>query len=66
VPIIVIAGLVAGAIVSALTVLLEHSRIAFGTYALYGNGAFIVPSLLAPYALYPGWTWVLRRGGRAL
>jgi hypothetical protein len=66
VPIIVVAGLVAGAIIATLTVLLEHSGIAFGTYALYGNGAFIVPGLLAPFALYPGWTWILRRGGRAL
>jgi hypothetical protein len=57
---------VAGAIIAVLTVLVEHSRIAFGAYALYGNGALIVPSLLAPYALYPGWTWILRRGGHAL
>jgi hypothetical protein len=49
-----------------LFVLVEHSRIAFNSYALFGNGALIVPALLAPYALYPGWVWLLRRGGRAL
>jgi len=60
------AGLVAGALIAILTVSLEHGRIAFGAYALYGNGALIAPSLLAPFALYPVWTWTLRRGGRAL
>ncbi len=65
-PVIVTAGLIAGAVIAVITVVVEHSSIAFGTYALYANGALIVPSLLAPYALYPGWTWILRRGGRAL
>ena len=65
-PLIVAAGLLAGGIIATLTVLLEHSRIAFGAYALYGNGSLIVPALGAPFALYLGWTWVLRRGGRAL
>lgn len=64
--VIVAAGLLAGALIAILTVVLEHGRIAFGAYALYGNGALIVPSLLAPFALYPGWTWTLRRGGRGL
>jgi hypothetical protein len=66
VPQVLAAGLLAGATIAALTVLVEHSRIAFGAYALYGNGSLIVPGLLAPFALYPGWTWALRRGGRAL
>jgi hypothetical protein len=65
-PLILAAGLLAGGIIATLTVLLEHSRVAFGAYALYGNGSLIVPGLLAPFALYPGWTWVLRRGGHAL
>ncbi len=60
------AGLLAGAAIAILTVILEHGRIALGAYALFGNGALIAPSLLAPFALYPGWTWTLRRGGRAL
>ena len=59
-------GLIAGAIISVLTVLVEHSRIAFNSYALYGNGALIVPAILAPFALYPGWLSTLSRGGRAL
>ena len=62
----VAAGLVAGLIISILTVLAEHSRIAINSYALYGNGALIVPAILAPFALYPGWTWIRSRGGRAL
>ena len=65
-PLILAAGLLAGGIIATLTVLLEHSRIAFGAYALYGNGSLIVPSLVAPFSLYTGWTWALRRGGRAL
>jgi len=59
-------GLIAGAIISVLTVLAEHSRISFNSYALYGNGALIVPAILAPFALYPGWLWTISRGGRAL
>ena len=62
----VLAGLLAGILIAILTVLLEHSRIAVGALALFGNGALIVPSLLAPYAIFAGWTAVLRRGGRAL
>ena len=61
-----VAGLVAGVVIAFLFVLAEHSRIAFNSYALFGNGALIVPALLAPYALYPGWVALLRRGGRAL
>jgi hypothetical protein len=66
VPLVLAAGLLAGGVIAVLSVLVEHSRIAFGAYALYGNGALVVPGLGAPFALYPGWTWVLRRGGRAL
>ncbi len=65
-PLLVAAGFAAGTIIAILTVLAEHSRIAFGGYALYGNGALIVPALLVPFALYPGWLWALDRGGRAL
>jgi hypothetical protein len=60
------AGLLAGAIGAVLTVLAEHSQIAFGSYSLFGNGALIVPGLVAPYAIFAGWTWAIRRGGRAL
>ena len=62
----VLAGFVAGTLIAVLTLLAEHSRLAFNSYALFGNGALIVPALLAPFALYPGWVWALRRGGRAL
>ena len=62
----VLAGFLAGTLVAVLTVLAEHSRLAFNSYALFGNGALIVPALLAPFALYPGWAWALRRGGRGL
>lgn len=61
-----VAGLAAGIVISVITVLVEHSRIAINSYALYGNGALIVPGILAPFALYPGWTWIRSRGGRAL
>ena len=63
---IIAAGFLAGAIIAAVTVLAEHSRIAFNSYALYGNGALIVPAILSPFALYVGWTWAKARGGRAL
>ena len=60
------AGYLAGLLVSVAAVLLEHSRVGFGDYVLYGNGALIVPAVLVPWALYWGWTWVLGRGGEAL
>lgn len=64
--IVALGGLLAGTLIAILMVLLEHSRIAFNSYALFGNGALIVPALLAPFAIYPGWVWALRRGGHAL
>jgi hypothetical protein len=60
------AGLIAGLVIAILTVLAEHSRIAINSYALYGNGALIVPAILGAFALYPGWTWIRTHGGRAL
>jgi hypothetical protein len=62
----VAAGLIAGLLISVLTVLVEHSRIAINSYALYGNGALIVPAILGAFALYPGWTLIRSRGGKAL
>ena len=59
----VLAGYVAGLIVATLAVAAENSRIALGSYALYGNGALIVPAVLCPFALYPGWVWVLGQAG---
>jgi hypothetical protein len=63
IPLAILAGYLAGVVVVLLTYAAEHSRIAFGNYALYGNGALIVPVILAPFALYPGWAWLLARGG---
>jgi hypothetical protein len=59
----VVGGYLAGVIVAALAIGAEHSRIALGSYALYGNGALIVPAILAPFALYPGWSWILAHEG---
>jgi len=63
IPLAIVAGYVAGVIVALLTVTAEHSRIALGSYALYGNGSIIVLVVLAPFALYPGWAWLLAREG---
>jgi hypothetical protein len=63
IPLVILAGYFAGIVVAALAVAAEHSRIAFGGYALSGNGALIVPAILAPFALYPGWSWLLAREG---
>ncbi len=59
----VVAGYLAGLIVALLTIGAENSRIAFGGYALSGNGALIVPAILSPYALYPGWALSLAQEG---
>jgi hypothetical protein len=58
-----LAGYLAGLVIAILAFAAENSRIAFGGYALYGNGALIVPAILAPFALYPGWVWLLARQG---
>lgn len=58
-----LAGYLAGLVIAVLAFAAENSRIAFGSYALYGNGALIVPAILAPFALYPGWVWLLAREG---
>lgn len=63
IPLAIAAGYLAGIIVALLTITAEHSRIAFGSYALSGNGAIIVLAILAPFALYPGWAWLLARAG---
>jgi hypothetical protein len=63
IPLAILAGFVAGVIVNLITYAFEHSRIAFGSYALYGNGAIIVLIILTPFALYPGWAWLLAQKG---
>lgn len=61
-----LAGFLAGAAISILTVIVEHASIGGGRDARVGNGAIIVPALLAPWALYWGWTWLLGRREGAL
>ncbi|HKY51996.1 MAG TPA: hypothetical protein VJP45_12130, partial [Candidatus Limnocylindria bacterium] len=56
-------GYLAGLLVSLTAYAAERSRIAFDGYALSGNGALIVPVMLAPFALYPGWVWLMSQGG---
>ena len=62
----VVAGLAGGVVIAILFVLAEHSSIGINSYSLSGNGALIVAAILGPFALYPGWTWIRSRGGRAL
>src|SRR5688500_17173683 len=38
------------------------SRLAFGPFAFYGNGALIVPALGSGLAIYALWSWILRAG----
>ena len=63
IPLATLTGYIAGLVIDVLAYAAEHSRIAFGSYALYGNGAIIVPVILAPFALYPGWAWLLAHDG---
>lgn len=48
-------GIGAGIAIGIAMRLVETSRIAFGPYALYGNGALVVPALLGPLGLFVGW-----------
>lgn len=63
IPLAIVAGYVAGLVVVVLTYAAEKSRIAFDGYALSGNGAIIVLVILSPFALYPGWVWLVGQGG---
>lgn len=53
-------GLAAGLAIALLTRAVETSRVAFGPFALYGNGALVVPGVGVPFALFALWSWVLR------
>lgn len=55
------AGLAAGVAIGLVTRSVETSRIAFGPFALYGNGALAVPVILGPVAIFAGWVWLIRR-----
>jgi hypothetical protein len=56
-------GLAGGVVIAIASVLVEHSRIELGRFALYGNGALVVPAIGVTLALYAGWTGLAR--GRA-
>lgn len=55
-------GLGSGIFIAVVTRMVETSRLAFGPYAFYGNGALIVPAIGSGLAIYALWTWVLRAG----
>ncbi len=58
-------GIGGGVAIALVTSAAERSRIAFGPFALYGNGALGVPAFLVPVALFIGWAGLLRGRGRA-
>ena len=51
-----LAGGATGLAILFITQILSDTRIAFGPWALNGNGALAVPFLGFPLALYAGWT----------
>ena len=53
-------GAGAGIALGVLARMVETSRLAFGPYAFYGNGALIVPALGSGLAVYGLWTWAFR------
>jgi hypothetical protein len=62
-----LAGGALGFAIILLTQILSESRIAFGPWALNGNGALAVPFIGFPIAIYAGWTVLAdRHEGRAL
>lgn len=63
---IVAAGSASGVAISLVAFAAEHAAPAGGGYSLSGNGALILLALLAPWAVYWGWTWIVARRGEAL
>ncbi len=62
-----LAGGAVGLILLLVTWVLSDSRIAFGPWALNGNGALAVPFVGFPLAIYAGWTYLAdRHAGRDL
>ena len=55
-------GAGAGIALGGIARVVETSRLAFGPYAFYGNGALIVPALGSGLAIYGLWTWAFRAG----
>jgi hypothetical protein len=56
-----LAGGATGLAILLLTQILSDSRLAFGPWALNGNGALALPFLGFPLAIYAGWTWLADR-----
>jgi hypothetical protein len=62
-----LAGGALGLAILVLTQILSDSRLAFGPWALNGNGALALPFLGFPLAIFGGWTWLADRyAGRDL
>jgi hypothetical protein len=60
-------GAAVGLAILLLTQVLSDTRLAFGPWALNGNGALAVPFVGFPLAIYTGWTLVAdRHDGREL
>ena len=61
------AGLIWGLAIAAIEVGSEHYGPSFGRFSLKGNGAFAVPTILVPLAIFWGWSWIANRwSGRSL
>jgi hypothetical protein len=62
-----LAGLGLGLVILVLAQVLSETRLAFGPWALGGNGALAVPFIGIPLAIYAGWTALAdRAAGRPL
>jgi len=55
-----LAGLIFGVVIAALTVALEHYGPSFDQVriSLSGNGAIAAPEILVPLAIFWGWSWI--------
>jgi hypothetical protein len=55
-----LAGLIFGAVIAALTVALEHFGPSFDQVrlSLSGNGAIAAPEILVPFAIFWSWSWI--------
>jgi hypothetical protein len=62
-----VAGGAIGLAIFLVTQILSETRIAFGPWALSGNGALAMPFVGFPLAIYAGWTYLAdRHAGRDL
>jgi hypothetical protein len=56
-----LAGGATGIVILLLTQVLSNTRLAFGPFALNGNGALALPVVCYPLAIYVGWTLLADR-----